>query len=735
MNLQQLLKQMTIEEKIGQLTQYNANLFIDSEAGITGPLAEAGLDEEELKTVGSVLNFRNVSEVYAIQKKHMEEDPNQIPIMFMMDVIHGYRTIFPIPLALGCSFDTDLVAACTRMAATEASAAGVHVTFTPMVDYVRDARWGRVMESCGEEPMLNGIMGAVQVKAFHGEDMGRQGSLGTCVKHFAAYGGAEAGRDYNTVELSEHCLREYYLPAYKACLDAGADMIMPSFNTLNGVPATINPWLMKHILREEWGFDGLVISDYSAVAEVMKHGITDNLKDAAKLAFENGCHIEMCSNGYMKYLKELIEEGVFSEEELDEAVLKVLKFKEQLGLFDDPYRGASPEKEREVCLTKENRALARRAATESAVLLKNEGILPLSKQTRKIALIGPFADNHDILGFWHCRGVEEESVTVRAGIEAMLPNAEVITVSACTARWDDRDKSGFDEAVSAAKKADVVILCLGEPQNYSGEGNSRISLDLPGVQNELAIQVAEANANTVAVLFTGRPLAITDLDEQVAAILNMWFPGTEGGNAVADLLFGNVNPSGKLSMSFPKSVGQCPIYYNHTNTGRPKQGEDDAKYIPYQSNYIDCGNLPLYSFGHGLSYSDFTYEDLTLSKDKFYEGEQVSVTVRIRNCSERKGKETIMLYMRDVVASNSRPIQQLIGFEKTEIEPGETKEVVFTIQEEMLRFWNNEQKFVAEPGVFWISTGYADHLLHTRELTYLGKKNWIGDEEHETGRD
>ena len=715
-DLKQLLAQMTVEEKIGQLTQYNANLFIESDVDITGPMAKLGLTKEELKNVGSVLNFKDAKEVYEIQKKHLEEDRNKIPMTFMMDVIHGYRTIYPIPLALGCSFDTKLVEECSRMAAEEASAGGIQVTFTPMVDYVRDARWGRVMETCGEDVLLNSIMGAAQSKAFQNGDISKSGNLATCVKHFAAYGGAEAGRDYNTVELSEHVLREFYLPAYKACIDAGVDMLMPSFNTLNGVPSVANEWLMQDVLRKEWGFDGLVISDYAAVVELIKHGVAGDLKEAAKMSFENGCHIEMCSSGYIKHLKELIEEGVFTEAQLDEVVLKVLELKDKLGLFEDPYHGMDPDKEDELCLTPEYRALARRAAADCAVLLKNEGVLPLSKDVKKIALVGPFADEHAIIGFWACRGEDKESVTIAEGIRNMLPNAEITVVKGCGSAFDDCDKSGFEEAIEAAKNADVVVLCLGEPQGYAGEGNCRVDISLPGVQSEFAMQIVEANKNTVAVTFSGRPLAMPEMDADIPAILHMWMPGTEGGNAVADLLFGDVNPNGKLSMTFPKATGQCPIYYNHTNTGRPKPLAKENVHAPYTSNYIDCGNLPLYAFGHGLSYSEFVYEDLTLSADEFTADENVTVKITIRNNSNRIGKETVMLYMRDMVASNARPVQQMIAFEKVELTAGETKVVEFKIEEPMLRFWNNKHEFVSEPGIFEISTGYADHLILTQEL-------------------
>lgn len=716
-NIHELLKQMTVEEKIGQLAQYNANVFLESSADITGPSVKLGLKKEDISKVGSCLNFQSVEEMRTIQDKHLAQDRNKIPVLFMMDVIHGYRTIYPIPLALGCSFDTTLVEECTKMAAKEASANGIQVTFTPMVDYVRDARWGRVMESCGEEPMLNALMGAAQVKAFQGDDLRNPDTLATCVKHFAAYGGVEAGRDYNAVELSEHTLREYYLPAYKACIDAGSTMIMPSFNSLNGIPAIANTWLMNKILKEEWGFNGVVISDYNAIGELLKHGVAEDKKEAARLAFSCGCDIEMCSSTYYHHLKEWIEEGVFTEQQLDDAVLRVLKLKEALGLFEDPYRDASTEKAAEVVLTAENRALVRKTAAECAVLLKNDNILPFSDAVNKVAIIGPFADEHGIIGFWSCNGRDEESITVKDGIQKALPHAEITVVKGCGNHWDDTDESGFEAAVTAAKNADIVILCLGEPQTYSGEGNCRTDLTLPGPQERLAAAVTAVNPNTAAVLFNGRPLVLTQLNKTVPAILEMWFPGTEGGNAVADLLFGKANPSGKLTMSFPKAGGQCPIYYNHPSTGRPKNVNKEDIHCPYRSNYIDCGNQPLFPFGFGLSYSDISYESLTLDKEQITDTDSLRVTITVKNNSSRAAKETVQLYMRDVVGSNVRPIQQLIAFEKIRLAPGETKEIIFTVNESMLRFWNNEHQFVSEKGQFTLSTGCADRLLHTKEFS------------------
>jgi len=712
-DIKKILKNMTIREKIGQLSQYNANLFIDTDAAVTGDMQWLGISDEDLNYVGHVLNFKSSVEMRKIQEEHLKKDRNKIPMLFMMDVIHGFRTIYPIPLALGCSFNPDMVAECSKMAAKEAIAGGVQVTFTPMVDYVRDARWGRVMESCGEDAYLNSIMGATQVKAFQGDDLKNEENIATCVKHFAAYGGAEAGRDYNTVELSEHTLREHYLPAYKACIDAGVEMLMPSFNTLNGVPATANSWLMQRILKDEWNFGGIVISDYSAIKEIEDHGVAKDQKEAAKLAFQNNCDIEMCSSAYFNHMEELIEEGTISMEELDSAVLRVLELKEKLGMFENPFRGASENEESDIFLTDENRERVRRAAEESAVLLKNDDILPFSKNVKKIALIGPFADNHNIIGFWSCNGRNEESVTVCEGIKNLLPNAEITVIKGCSDEWDDYDTSEFNKAVSAAKDADAVILCLGEPQDYSGEGNSRVDINLHKIQLELVKSVAEVNKNAVAITFSGRPIVLTELEKEVPAILHMWFPGTECGNAVANLLFGNTNPSGKLSMSFPEHTGQCPIYYNHTNI--IKYGQPGA-HKPYCQSYIECSNLPLYSFGHGLSYSNFVYEDLILSKTKMTKNENVEVSITIHNNSDIEGKETVMLYMQDVVASNSRPIQQLIAFEKVCFEANERKTIKFTINEQMLRFWNNENELVSEPGEFKISTGYADHLILTENL-------------------
>ncbi len=706
---------MTLEEKIGQLIQVNAVFLGDTDAEITGPMLKLGFRPEFMQNIGSVLNFKNAGEVKDIQDRHLAEDRNKIPLLFMMDVIHGYRTIYPIPLALGASFDPELVRECSEMASREAAAGGVHVTFTPMVDYVRDARWGRVMESCGEDPYLNSIMGATQVKAFQGDDLSDPDRLAACVKHFAAYGGAEAGRDYNTVELSERLLREYYLPAYRACIDAGVKMLMPSFNNLNGIPSIANKWLMRDVLKDEWGFDGVVISDYRAVHELISHGVAEDLKDAAEKSFACGCDIEMMSAGYYAHLPELVAEGKVNEADIDAAVERVLTLKAELGLFDDPMHGASLEKENAVCLTPAHRDIARRAAEGSAILLKNDGILPLSKDIKKLAIIGPFADAHAIKGFWACNGRDDECVPVSDGIRALLPNAEITVAHGCSAVIGEGSTEGFAEAIAAAKAADAVILCLGEPQGDSGEGNSRVDLELAGVQKELARAICEVNSNTAALVFAGRPLVLTELSERVGAILYMFQPGTEGGSAAANLIFGEVNPSGKVSMSFPRATGQCPIYYGLTRTGRPKS-KADLERQAYRSGYIDCGNLPLYSFGHGLSYTTFEYTSLELDREEMTAYGEINVKITVKNTGEREGREVVQLYMRDLVASSVRPMASLIGFEKITLAAGEEKTVEFKITEPQLRFYDFNCNHISEPGEFTISTGHANSYILTKSF-------------------
>lgn len=718
-----LLKQMTLDEKIGQLVQTNGVLFYKDDSELTGPSAELGIALDYRKNIGSLLNFKNAANAIKIQKKHLEDDRNKIPLLFTMDIIHGCRTIYPIPLALGASFDLALAEECSRMAAKEAAADGVHLTFAPMVDLSRDARWGRVMEGCGEDAYYNGVMAAAQIRGYKGKNLSSTESIATCAKHFAAYGAGEGGRDYNTAEISEHAMREYYLPAYKACIDAGVDMIMPSFNNVNGIPSTANTHLLCDILRDEWGFDGVVNSDYSAVKELINHGVASNTKECARLAFEAQCDIDMISPCYAKHLKELIEEGVFTEEELDRSVMRVLKLKEKLGLFDDPYHGADPEKLAALELCDEHREIARRAAEECAVLLKNDGVLPFSKDIKKIALVGPFADTHDILSWWKCRGDKERSVTVKEGISALLPNAEITALDVCSLDYTDTDESGISKAVELAKNADIAIICVGEQFRYSGEANSRTDISLTKPQQRLVKEVSAVQKNSAVLLFGGRPLVLTEENEYAHAILEMFLPGHEGGNAAAKLLFGEVTPSGKLSMSFPRSVGQCPIYYNRTRTSRPPIDPDIPTPTNFTSGYIDCGITPLYTFGYGLSYTEFKYNSMTLSSESMTRDGSIKVSVSITNVGSRAGKEVVQLYTRDLVASTVRPIQELKAFKKIHLEAGETKTVEFEITEPMLRFWNAKNKFVSELGEFTVSVGYADHFAFTEKFELINNIN------------
>ena len=717
-NLEKLLAQMTLDEKIGQLVQINGFFFMKDDTELTGPATDLKIDLNSRKNIGSVLGFKNGENAIKIQKKHMDETPNGIPMLFTTDVIHGCRTTYPIPLALGASFNPEMVEECCSMAAKEAAADGIHLTFSPMVDLSRDARWGRVMEGFGEDPYYTGVMAAAQIRGYKGKGLSDKESIATCAKHFAAYGAGEGGRDYNLADMSEYSLREYFLPAYKACIDAGVDMVMPSFNAVCGLPATANKHLLCDILRDEWGFDGVVNSDYSAIKELVTHGIAKDYKDAARLAFDAQCDIDMISPCYTGYLKELIEEGVFTEEQLDRSVMRVLKLKKELGLFEDPYRGANPKLIEELELCEEHRGIARRAAEESAVLLKNDGVLPFSKNVKKVVLLGPFANTKSILSWWSGRGKKEKVVTIEEGIRSLLKDAEVIALSVCSREYNDEDESKIADAVELAKSADVAILCVGESGRYSGEANSRTDITLSKAQRKLIKEVSAAQKNSAVLLFGGRPLVLTEENECAHAILNMYFPGHEGGNAAARLLFGDVSPSGKVSMSFPRSVGQCPIYYNRTQTNRPPRIEylDVPSPHHFTSAYLDCGTTPLFTFGYGLSYTTFQYDSMTLDKTKMTKDDTIKVSVTITNTGNVGGKEVIQLYTRDLVASMVRPIQEFKAFKKIYLEPNETKTVEFEITEPMLRFWNINNQFVSEKGEFTISVGYADHFAFTEKF-------------------
>ena len=717
-DLEKLLAGMTLEEKLGQMHDTVFSTLNNSlKAEITGLGGFDAAERLNLNFVGGSHGRCNAQTAISVQKKHLENDRNKIPILFMRDVIHGHTTIFPIPLGMGCSFNPAMLEECSAMTAKECSVVGLHLTYNPMVDHVNDARWGRVMESYGEDPYLSGIMGAAVVRGFQGDDLKSPDSIGTCVKHFAAYGAAEAGRDYNSAEISEYSLREQHLPSYKACLDAGAVMVMSSFNVVNGIPLNGNSHLMLDVLRDEWGFDGVVISDSDAIKTLITHGYTATEKEAALVSIENGCDMEMCSYTYNDYAKELIDEGLLTMEQIDASVMRILKLKEALGLFENPYHGADPERQDDVLLCAEHREVARRAAESAAVLLKNEGVLPFDESVKKIAIVGPFADDHVINGSWACDGKAEDTVSVYQGISALLPDASITVTPGCTNLLGDTDASGIEAAVAAAREADAVIICVGEHESYSGESKSRAELTLPGVQEELIRRVCDANKNSAVLLFNGRPIVLNEVNRVAPAILEMWFPGSEGGNAAARLLFGKVNPSGKLCMSFPKAVGQCPLYYNHPNTGHPA-GDCEDKHVLWASNYVDCGNLPLFSFGYGLSYASFEYRGMRISADTMAKGESIKVEVTLANTGKVEGREIVQLYMKDHFGSTVRPVQQLIDFAEVTLAPGEETTVSFTVDEKKLVMWTAKGRFDTEAGLFSLYTGYADHLLFEKQFNF-----------------
>ncbi|MFR5061608.1 MAG: glycoside hydrolase family 3 N-terminal domain-containing protein [Christensenellales bacterium] len=704
MDLNKLLKKMSLKEKLMQLTQLNAVFFKkDAGAEATGPMADLGLKPDDLTGIGSTLNFSGADTMKDIQKRHIAGDKNGVPMLFMMDVVHGYRTIYPIPLGIGASFEPDLMRECCAMAAKEAAAGGVQVTFGPMVDLVRDARWGRVMETTGEDPYLNCRFAKAQVEGFQGGL--ENGKIAACVKHYAAYGGAEAGRDYNTVDMSERQLREYYLPAYKAAVDAGVKMVMTSFNILDGVPASSNKKLVDGILRKEWGFDGVVISDYNAFGEMLTHGVAEDGKQAAYLAMNAGNDVEMMSVTYLKNMEKLVDEGRISMRQIDGAVMRLLKLKQELGMFENPYREADAERAAEIELCAAHRDTARRAAEQSAVLLKNDGVLPFSSDVKKVAVIGPFGNTGDIIGFWSCDGRAEDTVTVLDGVKKLLPDATVKYVKGVSGALDATDCSGVRAAARLAAASDAVILTLGEPQGDSGEGNSKLNLELPDIQYKLLDAVLKANKNTAVLLFSGRPLAVKRLADTAPAILEMWQPGTEGGSAAANLVFGKVVPSGKLPMTFPASTGQCPVYYNHYSTGRPRALSKDNVRVAYTSSYIDGPNRPLYPFGFGLSYASFEYSGLALSAEKLVSGGKIVASVKVRNSGRVAAAETVQLYVRDNVGSVVRPVKELKGFRKITLDAGEEKEVSFDITEDMLAFYNADLEKKAEKGAFTVFIG------------------------------
>lgn len=730
--LKQLLNEMSHEEKIGQLVQLVGAFYQDNlDSVVTGPARELGITEQDIKLAGSILGTYGAADLKKIQKEYMDNHPHHIPMLFMMDVIHGMKTIFPMPLGLGATFDPELAGHAAEVAAKEAAVSGLHVTFSPMADLVRDARWGRVMESTGEDPYLNGLFAAAQVKGFQGNDMKESGKVCACVKHFAGYGAAVAGRDYNTVELSEHTFREFYLKAYQAGIDAGAGMVMTSFNTVNGVPASTNRWLMRDILREEMGFDGVLISDYAAIQETIAHGASADEKEAAKLALEAGVDIDMVTSIYAANLADMIQDGTLKEELLDECVMRVLKLKNRLGLFENPYKDADEAAEKTVILCEEHRKLAREVAQKSFVLLKNDGLLPVDKN-KKIAFIGPYVDCKQINSSWAVTGDSKDCVTIREAAEEVFDSSKTVYVNGSPILDLDCELVGFTEAVKsevteedckkmlteaveAAKEADFVILPLGEHYLQSGEATSRAMIEIPSIQMELFREVVKVNENVAVVLFNGRPLDLREISKKAKAILEVWLPGTEGGHAIVDVLTGMVSPSGKLSMSFPYCVGQVPVSYNAYSTGRPIAPGVKER---FKSKYLDIPNTPLYPFGYGLSYTKFEISGVELSAAEMSHGEVIEAKAVITNVGERAGTETVQLYIQDVAGSVVRPVKELKGFEKVELQPGESKKVTFKIDEAMLEFLRIDGTVGSEPGEFrvWIANS---SLTDNYESFYL----------------
>ncbi|MFP5265652.1 MAG: beta-glucosidase BglX [Blastocatellia bacterium] len=686
-----LLARMTLEEKLGQLQQ------LDGEAN--GNYRPEHMDLVRKGLLGSTLNVRGARRVNELQRVAVEESRLKIPLIFGFDVIHGYRTIFPVPLGEASSWDPVAVERAAAVAASEAAAAGVRWTFAPMVDIARDPRWGRIVEGAGEDPYLGSAMARARVRGFQGRDYSAPDKVVACAKHWVAYGAAEAGRDYNTTDVSETRLREVYFPPFKAAVGAGVGTFMSAFNDLNGVPTSANPFTLTRVLRGEWKFDGFVVSDYTSVQELINHGFAADEAEAARAALGAGVDMEMVSRLYNKHAPRLVKEGKLSVATIDEAVRRILRIKFRLGLFEKPY--ADEARERAAILSSENVTAAREVAARSMVLLKNRGgVLPLSKSVGSVAVIGPLADDQQApLGSWSGDGRKEDVVTLLAGVKAKLPPATKVSYAkGCDINADTGE--GIAEAARAAAGADAVIVAVGESAEMSGEASSRSSLDLPGRQLDLVKAVVAAGKPTVVVLMNGRPLTINWIADRAPAILETWFAGIQAGNAIADVLFGDVNPGGKLPVTFPLSVGQVPIYYNYKNTGRPPDPRNK-----YSSKYLDLPVTALYPFGYGLSYTEFKLSDLRLSAQRIPPGGSLTASVEVQNAGGRAGDEVVQLYIRDMAASVTRPVMELKGFERITLRPGEKRRVEFTLTPEHLGFYNRDMRFVVEPGAFKIMVG------------------------------
>ena len=731
LELQKIFENLTLKEKIYQLVQLSGEFF-KSDTLAVGPQQKLGISQEVVDNVGSVFNIFGAEQLIRIQKEYLEKSRHKIPLLFMADIINGYKTTYPIPLALGCTWNPDLIKKGMQNTAEEAAVSGIHVTFSPMVDLVRDARWGRVMESTGEDTYLNCEFAKAFVEGYQG-DLDPNKNIASCVKHFAAYGAPEGGREYNTVDMSERRLREDYLPAYKAAVDSGCELVMTSFNTVDGIPASGNKWLMRNVLREEWGFNGIIISDYAAIQELIAHGVAEDDRDAAKLGIEAGVDIDMKTPVYSNQLEGLVNDGVISEKLIDEAAWRILNLKNKLGLFENPYRGADVSKEKSVILSPEKLKLAREISRESIVLLENNGVLPISKD-KKIAIIGPHGESKVLSGSWAINSNPDDVTSLVEAVKEKISEENLMYAKGCEMTEDNSILGGFgraieeekievdkekdlEEALKAASKSEVVVMALGEHYLQSGEGGSRTEISLEQAQVNLVEKVKELGKPIVLVLFNGRPSVLTKVVDKVDAIIEAWFPGTEGGRAVSDVLFGDYNPSGRLTMSFPRRVGQVPLHYNEFNTGRPvKTSIHNSRFT---SRYIDVENTPLYPFGYGLSYTKFEYGDIKISSDKLTNNSTITASIKVKNVGDIAGYETVQLYIQDIKGSVVRPVKELKGFKKVKLESGEEQDIEFVINEEMLRFYTSSMEFKSEEGRFKLYIGSNSDELQEAEFELI----------------
>ncbi len=727
--ISELMSQMTLEEKLGQLNLPAAGDITTGQAS-NSDIAKKIKDGQ----VGGLFNIKGVAKIREVQRLAVEESRLKIPLIFGMDVIHGYETVFPIPLGLSCCWDMKAIEQSARIAAIEASASGICWTFSPMVDICRDPRWGRASEGNGEDPFLGGEIAKAMVHGYQGTNLADSTTILACVKHFALYGAPEAGRDYNTVDMSRTRMYNEYFPPYKAAVDAGCGTVMASFNEIDGVPATANKWLLTDVLRDQWGFKGFVVSDYTGVSEMIDHGIGD-LQTVSARALDAGTDMDMVSEGFISTLKKSFEEGKIKESQIDAACRRILEAKYDLGLFDDPYKYCNENREKTEVFTTENRNIARKIAAESFVLLKNDNqVLPLKKQGT-IAVIGPLGDSRENMpGTWSVAAKLENAVTLVDGLKTVAGDqAKIVYAKGCNlmsdttyqaratmfgrtiARDNRPEEVIINEALQIARNANVIVAALGESSEMSGESSCRTDIRIPDTQQNLLKALLKTGKPVVLVLFTGRPLDLSWENKNIPAILNVWFGGSEAGAAIADVLLGDVNPSGKLTTTFPQNVGQIPIFYNHKNTGRPL--EDGKWFQKFRSNYLDVVNEPLYPFGFGLSYTTFKYSDITLNSNTMDNNGQIKASVTVSNTGSVAGSEVVQLYIRDIIGSVTRPVKELKGFEKISLQPGENKTVEFTITPELLKFYNSDLKFIAEPGDFNVMIGGNSAEMKTAKFT------------------